>query len=481
MRNETFAAVDLGASSGRVMAARVGPEVLELTEVHRFGNNPVELADGLHWDIVGLYREVLDGLRRAGPVAGLAIDSWAVDYGLIGPGGALVGTPFCYRDRRTEAAVGRVQERLSAGELFAINGLQHLPFTTVYQLAAETLLEPAETLLLVPDLLGFWLTGRRVAELTNASTTGLLDAGTRTWSSTVFDALRLKAGLLPSIVPPGEDLGALRPAVLGETGLDPATRVTCVGSHDTASAVVGVPAENPDFAYISCGTWALVGVELDAPLLDAGSRDANFTNEIGVDGTVRYLRNVMGLWILRGCLASWKRAGGESDLSSLLAAAADLPPGGPTFDVDLPEFLPPGDMPARVAAACRRTGQRPPESRPELVRSVVESLALGLARTVREAAALTGRHVAVVHLVGGGARNALLCQLLADASDLPVIAGPVEATAIGNALVQARTHGALTGDLFTLRDLVRRTADVARYSPQREHCASQEDHASEVR
>lgn len=465
MTSDRFAAIDLGASSGRVMAARVGPSRLELHEAHRFPNGPVELADGLHWDIVGLYREILLGLRQTGPVSGLAIDSWAIDYGLIGAGGALVGTPFHYRDPRAEAAVPRFQRALSAETLFAINGLQHLPFTTVYQLAADTLLHAAETLLLIPDLLGFWLTGRRVAELTNASTTGLLDARTRSWSRTVRDALHLDGDLLPAILAPGEDIGGLRRSVLAETGLDPSTRLSAVGSHDTASAVVGVPATDPDFAYISCGTWALAGVEVEAPLLTEASRAANFTNEVGVDGTVRFLRNVMGLWILQETLATWRRAGASDDLPALLRAAGELAGGGPTFDVDSAEFLPPGDMPARVVAACRRVGQRPPRTPPETVRSIVDSLALALARTVREAAALSGRTVSRIHLVGGGARNALLCQHLADASGTPVIAGPVEATAIGNVLVQARTHGVLSGDLFALRDLVRRTAIVTTYSP----------------
>lgn len=464
----TFAAVDLGASSGRVIAARVTPDVLDLREEHRFPNGPVELADGLHWNVVGLYREVLAGLRLAGPVDGLAVDSWAIDYGLIGSGGALLGAPFHYRDARSAAGVDQVQGSLSAAELYAINGLQHLPFTTLYQLAVEPMLVYAQIMLLIPDLIGYWLTGVAVAELTNASTTGVLDARSGQWSDRVATVLGLSPGLLAPVVPPGEVVGSLRSSVATETGLAPGTPVSTVGSHDTASAVLGVPATDPDFAYVSCGTWALAGVELDRPLLDEAGRAANFTNEIGVDDTVRYLRNVMGLWILQGALAVWERRGEPADLERLLHEAADLLPGGPTFDVDDPEFLPPGDMPARVAVACQRADHAvptTPAATAATVRAILDSLALALTRTVREAAQLSGRRVGVIHLVGGGARNALLCQLLADASGVDVVAGPVEATAIGNVLVQARTQGVLRGDRFALRDLVRRTHELVRYRP----------------
>jgi rhamnulokinase len=257
----------------------------------------------------------------------------------------------------------------------------------------------------------------------------------------------------------------VRPEVAQETGLAPSTVVTAVGSHDTASAVAAVPADGDRFAYISCGTWALVGVELDHPVLTTESLEANFTNEGGLDGTIRYLRNVMGLWLLQESLRSWAQAGRPADLPTLLAAAAEVPAGGPVVDPDDPAFLPPGDMPARLRAACRRTGQPTPETQPQLVRCILDSLAAAFARTVADAARLSGRQVEVVHLVGGGARNELLCQLTADACALPLLAGPVEATALGNLLVQARAHGHLTGDLQTLRSLLRETQEVRRYRP----------------
>jgi rhamnulokinase len=259
-------------------------------------------------------------------------------------------------------------------------------------------------------------------------------------------------------------VGELTPAVLAETGLSGSVRVTTVGSHDTASAIVGVPAENPHFAYISCGTWGLVGVELDAPVLSEDSRAANFTNERGVDGTIRYLRNVMGLWLLSETLRTWELHGHTHSLTELIGQAATLRAGGPTFDPDAPEFLPPGDMPSRIATACRESGQRPPVTPAEVVRCVLDSLAATLAARVLDAQRLSGRRVDVIHIVGGGSQNQLLCQLIADAAGLPVIAGPVEATALGNLLVQAPTHGALTGDLWALRAQLRAVAETRTYS-----------------
>ena len=450
------AAIDLGASSGRVVVAEVGPSQLSLTEVHRFSNGPVTLPDGLHWDVLGLYREAVDGLRRAGPVHTIGIDSWAIDYGLV-DGTGLVGNPFHYRDGRTDSVIDKVHARLPFAELYALNGLQFLPFTTLYQLAAEQRLQPGQTLLLIPDLLAFWLTGAVGAEVTNASTTGLLDVRTRFWSAAVLSALDLPAGLLPALRQPGDPIGPVRPEV-GVTG-----DVIAVGSHDTASAVVAVPMETERAAYISLGTWGLVGVELAEPVLSEASRDANFTNELGVDGRVRYLRNVMGLWLMQESMRAWGLR--TDDLPRLLAAAAELPR-QPVFDVDDPGLLPPGDMPARLAALIAESGERPPRDRPHLVRCILDSLAVALARTVHDAARLSGRVVEVVHVVGGGAQNTLLCQLIADACGLPVIAGPVEATALGNVLVQARAHGTLTGSLEDLRALVRATHVLRRFEPR---------------
>jgi rhamnulokinase len=472
-----FAAVDLGASSGRVMAARVGPERLELAEVHRFPNRPVRLGGTLHWDVLGLHAGVLDGLRAAGREAGrvdgghlhgVGIDSWAVDVGLLDADGALLGNPVHYRDARHATAVPAVHAVVPPQELYRVTGLQHLPFNTVFQLAAargSAQLTAARTALLIPDLLAYWLTGAVGAEVTNASTTGLLDATTREWAWDLVDRLGLDRGLFPPLRQPGERLGELTAEVLAETGLAGPVPVTAVGSHDTASAVVGVPASSDRFAYVSCGTWSLVGVELEKPVLTEAGRAAGFTNELGVDGTVRYLHNVMGLWLLQESQRTWAAAGLPADLPDLLAAAARVPAFTAVVDADDPRFLPPGDMPARIAAACAETGQTPPQSQAETVRCILDSLALAYRRALRTAAELSGREVEVVHLVGGGARNALLCQLTADACGLPVVAGPVEAAALGNALVQARAAGVLGGGLAELRALLRATQQVQTYSP----------------
>jgi rhamnulokinase len=471
MPERSYVAVDLGAASGRVMVGTVGPSRLDLVEAHRFPNQPVSLPDGLHWDVLGLYREVLDGLAaagRGGEIASVGVDAWGVDYGLLDASGALLGNPYSYRDGRTAGVADLVHAAISRQDLYRRTGVQFLPFNTLYQLAADAAagrLGGGRTALLIPDLVGYWLTGSKGAEVTNASTTGLLDAGSRCWSSPVLDAVGLPAELLPPLRRAGEVIGPPRAEVVAETGLGPVAVVTAVGSHDTASAVVAVPSEGDRAAYVSCGTWSLVGVELEHPVLTPESREANFTNEVGVDGRVRYLRNVMGLWLLQETLRHWSRAGLPAELPALLAAAAALPPGGPVVDPDHPAFLPPGDMPARIAAACNETGQTVPASQAELVRCILDSLASAYARTVRDAERLSGRSVELLHLVGGGARNHLLCELTASACDLPVLAGPVEATAIGNLLVQARARGSIRGDLETMRALVRATQEIRRHDP----------------
>ncbi|WP_420121835.1 rhamnulokinase [Nakamurella sp.] len=463
-----LAAVDLGASSGRVMLGRVSPGQIDLTEVHRFRNGAVRLPDGLYWDILGLYQDVLAGLRdafgQAPGLAGIGIDTWAVDYGLVDPAGVLLGNPRHYRDPRTEPVIDAVHRTVGPRDLYAVNGLQHLPFNTLYQFAAEPDLTGRQALL-VPDLLGYWLTGARVAEQTNASTTGLLDAVTGDWDRDLIAALGLPDGLLPPVVAPGHVVGELTAAVRADTGITRPVPVTAVGSHDTASAVVGVPAQDENFAYISCGTWGLVGVELDAPVLTEAGRAANFTNERGIDGTIRYLRNVMGLWILSETLRTWKLQGVKGTLAGRLEEAARVPAGGPVFDPDAPEFLAPGDMPARIAAACRATGQPIPTTPGEIVRCILDSLAVTFADRIEDAQRLSGRRIDVVHVVGGGARNVLLCQLIADACGRPVIAGPVESTALGNVLVQARTHGVLRGDRWELRRHLRSAVQTHTFRP----------------
>ncbi|MFJ4626132.1 rhamnulokinase family protein [Streptomyces sp. NPDC088847] len=462
---KVYAAVDLGASSGRVMVGRVGPDSLELTEAHRFPNRPVRTPEGLRWDILALYAGVLDGLRAAGPALdSVGIDSWAVDYGLLDADGALLGNPVHYRDARTEGVAEKVWATVPAGELYASTGLQYAPFNTLYQLTAardSAQLAAAERLLLIPDLLSYWLTGEQGTELTNASTTQLVDPRTREWSYDIASRLGIDLGLFGPLRQPGDPAGVLRAEVLEETGLRGPVPVTVVGSHDTASAVAAVPAVEERFAYICTGTWSLVGLELDAPVLTEASRAANFTNELGLDGTVRYLRNIMGLWLLQECVRAW----GEPELGELLREAARVPALRSVVDAGDAGFLAPGRMPERIADACRASGQPVPESRGEITRCILDSLALAHRRAVGEARELAGHPVDVVHIVGGGTRNALLCQLTADACGLPVVAGPTEAAALGNVLVQARAHG-LVGDLAGMRRLLARTQASTRYEPQ---------------
>ena len=465
MRTADVVAVDLGASSGRVMLGHAGQDVLDLTEVSRFVNRPVQAAGTLYWDVLALYAGAVDGIRTAaratGRLDGVGVDSWAVDYG------QLLGNPVHYRDHRTDGVMDKVVADLGADFLYERTGLQLLPINTIYQLASArgtAPLQVADRLLMIPDLVSFWLTGEGVGEVTNASTTGLLDIRTRRWSGEICDRLGVDVGLLPPVQEPGTQVGTLLAEAHHVATATPVP-VWAVGSHDTASAVVGVPARSERFAYISCGTWSLVGLELDRPVLTEASRRANFTNELGVDGTVRYLRNVMGLWLLQESLRTWEDDGVAVPLDRLLREAADVPALSRLIDPDGPDLLPSGDMPSRIADACRRRGQPVPQTPAETVRCVLDSLALAYRRTVRRAQELAGRQVDVVHLVGGGARNDLLCQLTADACGLPVEAGPVEAAALGNVLVQARAVGAVPAELAGMRDLLRRTQRIRRFEP----------------
>lgn len=466
------AAVDLGATSGRVMACRVGARTLHLEEVHRFGNGAVPVHGSLYWDVLGIHREVLVGVRevaRTGPLHGIGIDSWAIDYGLVDRDGRLVANPRSHRDGRTDGVPARVRKAVPDTELYDVTGLQQLQFNTIYQLVSELgtpALEAAERMLLLPDLLTYWLTGEVGAERTNASTTGLYDVRTGEWSQELAERTGLPWSLLPPLREPGTVVGPVVAEVAAYVGvLD--VPVISVGSHDTASAVVGVPAGDESFAYISSGTWSLVGLELEKPVLTADARQADFTNETGVDGTIRFLKNVMGLWVLSECLRTWsdKRLR-DVTLPALLAGAAEAPPLRTVIDINDPRLLAPGDMPSRIQELAREAGEPIPRTPIAIARTILDSLALAYRRNVRLATSLAGRDVEVVHIVGGGSQNELLCQLTADALGLPVLAGPAEAAALGNGLVQARALGADLPDLAAMRALIRRTHDVRRYEPR---------------
>ncbi|MDA8440052.1 MAG: rhamnulokinase [Propionibacterium sp.] len=472
----SFAAVDLGATSGRVMLATLTPDAdgarVDLRQVRRFSHDPLPVSGELHWNVSRLFSEVREGLRDAerlaGGLSGIGVDTWAVDYGLLDRSGALLGDPFNYRDPRTLGVPEQMFAHVSASQFHARCGLQVQPFNTIFQLVAAartTTWADVRHLLLMPDLFGFWLTGRAVAEITNASTTGLLDVRHRIWSRATLDDLRSIWGIpaadfLPDLVEPGTVLGPVSASVLGTDA-----EMVAVGTHDTASAIVAVPASGSDFAYISSGTWSLVGLELDAPVLTEASREANFTNELGVDGTVRYLRNITGLWVLSESIRTWAEAGLRVDLANLIAAASDLPALGTVVDINDATLLPPGDMPTRIAALAAAAGEPVPHSPAEFTRCILDSLALAHRLAVRQACELAGRDVSVVHMVGGGTNNELLCRLTAEATGLTVVAGPDEGTALGNVLVQARALGALEGDLDALRRVAAASCDLTRYRP----------------
>ena len=464
------AAVDLGATSGRVMLGYVGHNELRLTPVARFPNGPVSANGELHWNVTELYQRVLAGIAAAAreepDLASVAVDSWAVDYGLL-RNGTLQGEPFHYRDDRVTVGIDDVHERISSQDLYAATGLQRLPFNSVYQLAADRLagrLDETDRFLLIPDLITFWITGVQQAERTNASTTGLLNVATGEWDWALIERLGLPREIFASLVDAGSAVGGLLPEVAERVGLS-ALQVSTVGSHDTASAIVAVPATEPDFAYISSGTWSLVGVELEQPVLTEASRAANFTNEGGVDGRVRYLRNIMGLWMLSETIRGWEQAGETVVLADLLAAAADYSGPITLFDPDDPRFLAPGDIPARVGEWLSERGLPLPEGRAALVRTMLESLAEAYVVAIHQASELSGTTVKVIHLLGGGSQNELLCQLTADRSGLPVMAGPAEATAIGNVLIQARAQGLVTGSLESMRAIVASAFLPRKYLP----------------
>lgn len=471
-------AVDLGATSGRVMAAVVGvdPGVLDLVEVHRFPNGGVRAADGsLRWDIRRIHGEVLEGIRLAaasGPVDAIGIDSWAIDYGLLDGDGHLIGDPYSYRDSRTDGVAARVVAELGDDILYQETGLQQLPFSTLFQLVAaresatgSEELRRAATMLLIPDLLGFWLTGQARAERTNASTTQFYSVHSHEWSTRVLERVGLPEAILPGLHSPGDTVGTLLPDVAQRVGLPPDVPVIAVGSHDTASAVVGVPADEEPFAYVSSGTWSLVGLELPDPVLTDAARRADFTNEAGVDGTIRFLKNVTGLWVLSECVRDWAQEGvAGADLATVLGEAALLP-AGRVVDVDDPRLLPPDGMPARVIDLVHEIEPTFAGSPAEITRVVLDSLALAYRRCVRTAAALAGVQPERVHVVGGGSENHLLCQLTADTCRLPVIAGPKEAAALGNVLVQARALGVGLHTVADMRALLRATQVLRRFEP----------------
>lgn len=459
-KSATVLAIDLGAESGRVMAVHFDGSRLQLEEVYRFSNHALLVNGSLHWDILGLWREVQVGIGRSrGRPASLAVDTWGVDFGLLDRNGNLIGNPVCYRDQRTEGMMDAVFERVAKADVFAQTGIQFMAINTLYQmmsLVGSPHLQIAERFLTVPDLLNFWLTGTQVCEFSNATTTQMLNPYSGYWATEMLDTLGIPTHIFPEVVQPGTHLGTFN-----------AIPVLAPACHDTGSAVAGVPTETENFAYISSGTWSLVGLEVMGPVVNQAALTINASNEGGVYGTFRLLKNVMGLWLLQQCRATWQKAGRAYSYAELVVLAESAKALQSIVDPNDDRFLSPGDHPAHIRDFCQQSGQPLPQTDAAIARCVFESLALAYRDVLLDLQALTGRTIEVIHVVGGGARNRLLNQLTADATGIPVLAGPTEATVIGNALVQLISLGELA-HLKEGRQLVANSYRLERFEPQGE-------------
>jgi len=478
MKDKVYLAVDLGAESGRVMAGIWNGRTLRLEELHRFPNGGVSLGDTYRWDVLRLWSEIQHGLMLAGKkyghrIVSVGADTWGVDFVLLTKNNEIVGMPYHYRDPRTNGVMERAFKKVSRAEIFAQTGLQFMQFNTLYQLLAmqeqnPELLQQADCLLLMPDFLHWALCGAKVVEFTNGSTMQCLHPTTRQWAHGLLKKFGLPRKIFPKIVPPGTTLGTLRKSLAERTGLTN-VKVVAPPTHDTASAIAAVPTANTgkaNWAYISSGTWSLMGVEVNKANLSARALTLNLTNEGGIDGTYRLLKNIMGLWLVQQCKRAFEAAGRTYDYVEIAALAAQAKPLRSLVDLNDPRFLNPPDMPQAIQAFCRETKQPVPKTDGEFVRCAYESLALKYREVLGSLEELTGEKIAAIHIVGGGSQIQLLSQLTANACERPVLAGPVEATAFGNLLTQIRADGEL-GSLKEIREIVRNSTEIKVYSPQR--------------
>ncbi|MEO8611805.1 MAG: rhamnulokinase family protein [Chloroflexota bacterium] len=463
MTNRTVLAVDLGAESGRVMAAHFDGETIRMEEVQRFPNSAVIVNGTRYWNFLSLWSHIQQGIHKglAQHPASLGVDTWAIDFGLLDRNGNLLGNVVQYRDSRTDGMMDAVFKCVPKADVFAQTGIQFMQINTLYQLMSlvesqSPLLGVAETFLTVPDLLNYWLTGEKVCEFSNATTTQLYDPVKGNWADDLMARLNIPRKIFPAIVMPGTRLGTYE----GVPVIAPAT-------HDTGSAVAGVPATNDNYAYLSSGTWSLFGLETQHPTINAAALAANVTNEGGVYGTFRLLKNVMGLWLMQQCRAIWAEQGEDYDYGALTEMAKSAPALISLIDPDNPIFLPPGDHPAHVRELCKQSGQPVPDNKGAQVRCILESLAIKYRYVLDKLIGLTGQTVDVIHIIGGGSQNQLLCQMTADATGRLVLAGPVEATALGNALVQFITLGDLS-NIGEAREVVARSSQLMRYEPQQQ-------------
>ncbi len=476
MADRVYLGVDLGAESGRVIAGVWNGRKLRLEEVHRFPNGPVHLADSIRWDVLRLWAEVQNGLsaaaRRYGrQIVSVGADTWGVDYVLLTRRGEMLGLPYHYRDSRTDGVMASAFRKVPRAEIFRQTGLQFMQLNTLFQLIAHRrehpdMLDHADRLLMMPDFFHWAMCGSKVVEFTDGSTTQCMSAGRRTWATGLLRALDIPTRIFPKVVQPGTDLGELRRSVAERTGLD-GVRVVAPPTHDTASAVAAVPTDrtgSAEWAYLSSGTWSLMGVEVRRPVITARALELNVTNEGGVDGTYRLLKNIMGLWLVQQCKRAFEAAGRTYTYADLVHEAAAAPALRSLVDPDDTRFLNPPDMPRAIQSYCRETGQPIPSTDGALVRCAYDSLALKYRQVVGSLEELTGGRIEVIHIVGGGSQNDLLNQFTADACQRPVLAGPVEATAMGNVLVQARASGEV-GSLAEIREVVRRSSALRSFEP----------------
>ncbi len=466
-------AVDIGAESGRAILGVLEGDRLGVSEIHRFPNVPVYLPDGLHWDILRLWADVKDalalGARECGQrPLGIGIDTWGVDFGLLDRHGALVSNPYHYRDNRTDGMLECAFQRMPREQIFELTGIQFMPLNTLYQLLAMAVghspaFDIAKTLLTIPDLINYWLTGEIACEFSNATTTQCYDPRQRDWATPLLDAMNIPRHIFPYVVMPGTVLGTPRPHLLEDIG---ASKVIAIAPacHDTGSAVAAVPARKRDFAWISSGTWSIMGAEVCAPVITPVSLKYNFTNEGGVDGTFRFSKNITGLWLVQECRRTWASQGRPLSYDELTRMAGQARPFAAVIDVDDPELMKPGDMPVRLQAYCQRTGQKPPESAGECVRCVLEGIALKYRYVLARLEEMVGRPLEPIHIVGGGTKNRLLSQFTADATGRRVVTGPVEATAVGNIMVQAMALGHIHS-LADARTIVASSFETSRFEP----------------
>lgn len=475
-KNRYFIALDIGAESGRVILGRFDGSKITIAEAHRFESAPVKLPDGLHTDVLHIWAELKRGMTKAvrdagGAIAGIGVATWGVDFALIDASGALMANPYQYRDRLTEGILPKAFRRVPRKEIFGQTGLQFMPINTLYQLYAlrlrkSPLLDVADRLLMTPDLFNYWLSGKKVNEFCIVTTSQCFNPRTGAWAKGMLKKFGIPVKLFGKIMHPGSVIGPLLPCVASEIGAKGIVQVIAPGCHDTALAVAAIPAQENDFAYISCGTWSLMGAEIRTPCINDQSLAADFTNEGGVCGTFRFLKNLTGLWIVQECRRAWEREGKPLTYPQITKMAAGAMPLRSFIDTAHVDFGLPGDMPDKIRAFCRRTGQHVPESEGAVARCALESLALTYRKTLEQLEKILGRRLGPVHLVGGGTQNNLLCQFAADATGRTVIAGPAEATAIGNVMMQAMATGHIKS-LEQGRAIIAKSFDVAIYEPSR--------------